>query len=359
MSSESLQDKRRAIREAVLNAIKKRETVVIRGTIAEPREMSVAELFEEEKGPAIVGWTVPDIFHLNQGVTWGGRNCESIYRVDEQKAQELEPEMIKKSIGGREIYAGGIIWSRSYLVFPYVESANRWVRAFSTPKLGGDDALNGLSKNADPTDHKARIMSELNVRIANGLITYPRTAKYLVQFYDTLSKREFKGRSLSQYHKSWYEYIWPRSPLLIRKPKIVCRRLMKSPAFALDNQGFLPTDSVITLIPRERFVELKETLRGAINEPVDDEQALLYVLVWLNSGYFKSILEKKRAKKRGGYPMVDERMLGRFTIPKPMAKIAEHVRAILTGKAKEVDLKAILSASKRKRLASEQTKLSQ
>jgi hypothetical protein len=357
MTAISIQSERNDIKTAVLEAIKKGKGVTKGKVRVTTREMPVAELFEEETTSEVSGWTLTNLFDVVQGVTWGGKECESIYRVSRTQSQGLEPEMIRKTIGGKDIATDRITWTGNYLVFPYTKSANKWVKAFVSPRLGGDDALD-FSKTYDPAEHRqSDLTAKLNLRIAGGIVAYPKTAKYLVEHHDKLIGREFESKLMSEYGKSWYEYHRPRTPVLTKKPKIVGKRLMREPAFALDTQGFLPSDSVIALIPKERFTELKDALQEALKIPVDNEDALRYVLTWLNSEYFGSVLHHKRAKKRGDYPMVDENMLARFTVPIPSGDRA-NVRAVVAGKAGKTDLQGIISASKKlKRSNPEQAKL--
>jgi len=356
MTAMSLQSQRNNIKTVVLEAIKKGKGVTKGGVRAATREMPIAELFEEETRSKVSGWTVTDLFEAVQGVTWGGKECESIYRVSSAEVQGLEPEMVRKTIGGKDVTTNRIVWAGNYLVFPYIESQyarNKWIKAFTMKS--GDDALD-FSKAFDSAERRqVDLPAKLNLRIASGIVAYPRTAKYLVEHHNKLIGREFESKLMAEYGKSWYGYHRPRTPELTKKPKIVGKRLMKEPAFALDTQGFLPSDSVITLIPKEKFAELKDALQKSLNAPVDNKDALRYVLAWLNSEQFELMLRHKRAKKRGGYSMVDENMLARFTIPTPSGSRA-NVRAMVKGEADKTDLKEILTASKKLK-RSEQAKL--
>jgi len=339
-----LREERESIRDAVLRAVKDARVTNVRGFVARPSKISLAELFEEKTGPSIVGWAIPELFHAMQGVTWGGKGCEHIYRIDAREASSYEDQMVRKCVGGADISAYQVNWSDSYLIFPYIERNNQWIKAFSSPQLGGDDALD-FSKTIKGTSerYEMKLLDRLNVRIAKGVVKYPRTAKHLIQFYDQLAEREFEGKRLAQYNKSWYEYHRPRRPALLHKPRILCKRMMKSPAFALDNQGFLPTDSAVALVPKSNFVELKKALSSVIERSLSNEDCLEYVLAFLNSDIFKSLLEKRRAKKRGGYPIVDEKLLGAFVVPRPSSRHARDVKTILAGNASAAILRGICS----------------
>jgi hypothetical protein len=357
MTAPLLQSKRQEIKAAVLDAIKRHKSVTKGKMKAATREMKVAELFEEEITTDVSGWKVTDLFKVAQGVTWGGKKCESVFRVSTAQAEGLEPEMVRKTIGGKDVETKKIAWNGNFLVFPYIEAkyqvGNKWVKAFTMKS--GNDALD-FSKIYDPAEQRqADLAAKLNLRVASGIVAYPKTARYLVNYHDILIGREFEGKLMAEYGKSWYEYHRPRTPELTAKPKIVGKRLMREPSFALDSQGFLPSDSVITLTPKNRFGELKDALRKSLKMTIDKEDALRYALTWLNSEQFGLLLRHKRAKKRGGYPMVDENMLAKFTIPTPSGSRAK-VRAIVRGEADKTGLREALAASK-KLIRSEQTKL--
>ena len=318
--------KRRKIREAVMQAVQKGK-VDLGDIIAISRKVSIQELFEEERVYAN-GWIITDLFDIKQGVTWGGYRCESIYVLEEKQASMLESEIVWKTIGGRNIKPWRIEWNGKYLLFPYVKRGKKWVRAFQSPKLGGVDVLD-FSVILNPYEKGKSIEEILNFRIAQRLVPYPKAATYLVSHYEDLSKRIFEGKNLSEYGKSWYEYHRPRAPSIVTKPKIVGKRMMKEPSFAIDTVGYLPRDSVISLIPKSRFKELKKQLSKITKTKISNEQALKYVLFFLNSEIFSRLLSKRRSKKRGGYPIIDERLMRLFVVPFPSDKFAEDIKAII------------------------------
>ena len=332
----SYPEKRREIREAVIRAITegKAELDHIK---AELKKVTIGELFEEEEKIKVKGWVITDIFDAIQGVTWGGRGCESIYVIEGEKASTLEPDIVRKTIGGRDLNPWSIDWQEKYLVFPYVARGNKWIRAFQQSSLGDTDALD-FSVMIYSYEKGKNIQERLSYRTAQGVMTYPKTASYLINYYEKLSQREFEGKTLSGYNKSWYEYHRPRGPISVTRPKIVYKRMMKEPTFALDEEGYLPRDSVVSLIPKERFKEVKEELEKVIGEPVSDKDAFNYILSFLNSDLFAKLLAKRRAKKRGGYPIVDERMLRRFVIPLPSSSHAKKIRKILKGDLTDIVL---------------------
>jgi len=128
----------------------------------------------------------------------------------------------------------------------------------------------------------------------------------------------------------WYEYHRPRTPIVIRKPKIVGPRLVKTARFALDSKGFLPRDSVVVIVPKQKaFEDLKSPLDKTLNRKTPEEEALLYILAFLNSETFDHLLREKISKKRGGYPIVDERLLQRMGIPIPTRASKNVVEKLL------------------------------
>jgi hypothetical protein len=170
----------------------------------------------------------------------------------------------------------------------------------------------------------------LEHRIALGLIKYPHAATYLIQYYEQLKGRVFEGKPLQGYNKMWYEYHRPRTPTVIRKPRIVGPRLVKTARFALDTDGFLPRDSVVVIAPKQKtFENLKNSLDKTLSRKTSEEEVLLYILAFLNSETFDNLLREKISKKRGGYPIIDERLLQRLGIPIPTKASKNVVEKLL------------------------------
>lgn len=342
--------KRKEMHKVVLVALQKGRSKT-KNFVATCKRIRLGELFEEERVTDIDGWTIPELFDTNQGVTWGGSECKDIYVVDNKVASSIESGVVHKTIGGKDISAFKIKWEGKFLVFPYVKSKTKWIRAFQHPTLGGADALD-FSIQLSNYEKGKSIQAKLKYRIAKNVVSFPNAASYLVKHYDKLEQREFEEKTLSQYNKSWYEFHRARTPKLITKPKLVCKRLMRSAAFALDNTGYLPRDSVISMIPKEKLHDLKKSLEAALRHGVTIRQTLHYTLAFLNSEMFQELLEKRRSKKRGGYPIVDERLLQSFTIPRPNTKHAKMIEKIVQRRLENINLRDLCMPSKKR-----QTKL--
>jgi hypothetical protein len=334
------------IRKVVLDAIKNGKAE-IKGIKASMRKVSISELFEEKELHNFDGWLVTELFDLEQGVTWGGENCKEIYVIGKEVAGHLEQKLLYKTIGGRDIKAGRIDWREEYLIFPYVRAKSKWIPVFRHPSLGGDDALD-FAKSVSSTEEGKDIKGKLNYRIAKGLVSYPLVASYFVEHYEKLENREFEDKKMSSYNKCWYEYHRPRKVSLLKKPKIVYKRVMKDPSFAIDEKGYLPRDSVVSMTPRNKFAELKANIESILKKEVTVEQALGYAVAFLNSDLFREVLEHRRSKKRGGYPIVDERLMKRFTIPRGTSKDVSILNKILQGNADEKDLLILCRPSRKK-----------
>lgn len=335
----SLAERRYEIKNLVLRVLKDEKDSSSSNFRASFTRMKPETLFEETVLASVGGWTITELFTPRQGVTWGGQNCESIFVIGEKAAADLESAMIYKTIGGKDIRPGKIEWTGESLVFPYIARNQRWISAFLNPNLGGVDSLD-FDENLDHSEKGREAEWKLKERIARKWISFPKTAEYLFSFYDTLRNRIFKNKPLSDFNKMWYEYIWQRDPSITAKGKIVTPRLTKEARFAIDNYGYLPRDSVISLLPKGRFSELTGELSEVVGKRVSDEMALRYVLVFLNSRRFNYLLTSQRAKKRGGYPMVGEKTLGRFTIPRPQKSLLNHVESILSGTSAQKDIEA-------------------
>ena len=308
------------VREAVLKALKEKRVQITVGLVqAFYSEVELSDVFKEPEQyfKPDTGWTLGQLFDIRQGVTWGGSGCETIFVLDEDTVRKLglEPELVRKTIGGEDIEPWKINWKGYYLLFPYIERNGKWIRAFLNPDKGDMDVLDFTIKVARQEDPQEDLLSRLRWRIAEGLVKYPRAAEYLVRHYDVLSKRI--GSPLPR-NRKWYEFHRPREPILVKAPKIVCRRLMREPVFALDEEGYLPRDSVWCLIPRPaRLKEVKTKLRKVLKRDVTDREALNYILHHLNSGAFKQVLNKRISRKRGGFITITKDILEFFIVPEP------------------------------------------
>jgi type I restriction-modification system DNA methylase subunit len=302
-------------------------------------------LLEPSVAPRM-GKSLLDFVEVIQGVTWGGKGTESIFLKKEDSAEKLnlEHEIVLKCIGGENIKRWHIEWKGEHLLFPYVVDGNKWSRAFKIVRKDIteplrlidpldfesyiDDKEREISQQDLPENEK--IMNILEHRIALGLVKYPNAATYLAEHYQQLRRRTFEGKSLRQYNKMWYEYHRPRTPAILQKPKIVGARLMKKASFALDTHGFLLRDSAIAIIPkRGAFKNLTDSLEKALERKLSEEEVLMYILAFLNSEVFDRLLIEKISKKRGGYPIVNEELLQRFSIPIPTTAYKDIVEKLL------------------------------
>lgn len=341
-----LPEKREQMRRVVLKALKTGKAKNDSFS-AIRRKISLEELFEEETKSAFEGWPVSKYFDIKQGVTWGGLKCEDIYVVDKKAASSLESKCVFRTIGGKDIDANKINWGQKYLVFPYIGAKSRWIPAFKHPNLGGDDALD-FSRQLSRYERGKDVHDILEYRIAKDLVDFPKLASYLVEHYTKLEQREFEEKKMSEYGKSWYEYHRPRTPRLITRRKIVGRRLMKTPAFALDRTGYLPRDSVISLIPKRNFEELRKRFEKALRHKVTKNQMLSFTLAMLNSEMFQELLKRKRSKKRGGYHMIGERLLNRFFLPRPNQENSREIERVFQGQIEDLDVKEIYKACEKR-----------
>ena len=333
----TLAEKRKEIRYLTLETIKNRKDSASGHFLSTYKTMKTETLFEETTVIHASGWKVTELFDLRQGVTWGGEECAPIFVVNKSIASQLEEELTPRTIGGRDIQRGTIVWGDENLVFPYLSQKKKWIPAFQIPSVGEGDSLD-FDINIDESEKAQSAEFKLKVRTGRKIIPFPRVAEYLFKYYDILSRRVFKEKPLSAYRKMWYEYIWQRDPSLTSKNKIVCRRLTPEARFAIDGVGYLPRDSVISLLPKGQFNTLKAILGKVVDKSISNKDTLEYALAFLNSKAVDNLLASQRAKKQGGYPMVGERILKRFIIPKPEPKNASRVEAIIYGKFEAEDI---------------------
>jgi len=294
------------IKELITDSKEKDELLLIK-----KEKMSISDLFEEKKSN-INGYILTKILDAFQGVTTGGAGSTEIFGSPPEDTKD-NCELVFKSIMGRNIYPYEIEWSNDYCIFPYRIDSDDFVPAFNK---NGRDVLN-FNKNFDSNENGKTNEEKLLYRIAKNLVDYPRIAEYLFSHYDNLSKRKFEGKTMFELNKEWYEYHRNRTPEILQTPKIVCRRLMKEPSFAIDDVGYIPKDSVVCFTPRPEFKQLLSELEKMTGDKLSIIDGYNYILSYLNSEWFGEILEAKRAKKRGGYPRIGERMLDSIVIPSP------------------------------------------
>jgi hypothetical protein len=329
-------EKRKEIRRVILETLRNKDNLLSENFRTTYKVMKTEALFEETTLIHANGWNVTELFELREGVTWGGEGCESVFVVDESVASTMEKELTPRTIGGRNVRPGRITWNGEHLVFPYVALKQKWVPAFHNPQLGIDSL--DFEVSIDELEKGKTHEYKLKARTAQKYVAFPNVAEYLFGYYDILSKRVFKERPLADYRKMWYEYIWQRDPSILKIPKIVCPRLTPEARFAVDKYGYIPRDSVRCLIPKNQLESLIKTLSKIANRPVSMEICLNYVLAFLNSQAFNDLLAAQRAKKRGGYPIVGEKMLKRFIIPRPEPKYHNEIGRILNGSYEQRDI---------------------
>ncbi len=349
----NLSSTRRVLVESVWKAFQQTSLESMEKHVLEFRELGITVTVTVESMPDLLGFKfiqqsqackpLTEFVDVLQGVTWGGKGSERIFWLSEEEVTKhrLEGELLFKGIGGEDVKKWRVEWRGYYILFPYKVVEDSWVRAFKM----SDEAKSRVGDALDFTkcidDFECRIMqanipedekikSMLDRRIALGLIRYPNTATYLVQYYRQLRSRVFEEKLIEQYNKMWYEYHRPRTPELVSKPKIVSPRLTKEARFALDTHGYLPRDSVVALIPkRDPFGKLKGVLSKVLGREVTEKEALMYLLAFLNSKFVDQLLSEKVSKKRGGYVIVNEKLLQGICIPIPAESHRKSVEELL------------------------------
>jgi len=283
------------------------------------------------------GYRLTDLFIDKQGVTTGSNK---VFILDEKKIHELSEKgidlrkepLLFKCLAGREIQPWRIDWHRRWIILPYVKEGDEWRLAFIIQyKNAKVDALD-LSKYINKDEKNMGEEDRLTYRIALGLIRYPNTARYLFQSYDQLRNRVFEDKRIEEYAGSWYGYHRVRDlNVLTSKPKIVTPRLCDKPSFALDTEGYLPLDSVIALVPSEKFDELKNEVYSIPDKQADiTNKTLLYVLAFLNSRITHLILSLGAPRTPKGDYSIDEQVLSKIVIPKPSLLDRKTIEEIIT-----------------------------
>jgi hypothetical protein len=228
--------------------------------------------------------------------------------------------------------------------------------------VGGSDV--DLLSFDDPLDHDERGIIKrydhshaglerlINHRTAVYSLLLQNTARYLVQHYEDLSERTFKGRNIRTFGRQWYEYIWPRTPqLMLSRNKIVTPRLVRTAEFAWDSAGYLPQDSLITLGTPETgdrkktYEDFKAQLVEAVGTAVTPMDIRKYCLGFLNSDVGVFVITAGRTKTPKGSYTVNEEVLDQVPIPVPKNKavfrsVLDAVDALVAGTSDSSDNEA-------------------
>jgi hypothetical protein len=218
-------------------------------------------------------FSAADILEPFQGVTIGGVGCLEFVLMDKDQARilGLEADLIHSVIKGLEITKWEVLDVGSVILYPYTVKDDEAQPAFSLKgrrgmdektrvvlrQLGINDSLD-FDQLIDEREqeiarrkgvNRSTVNELLGNRVRLGLVSYQKTATYLVQHYELLEGRIFKKRNIRSFNREWYEFIWPRDPkAMMGKPKIVSPRLTKEVRFALDAIGIVPQDSCVCMI---------------------------------------------------------------------------------------------------------------
>jgi len=263
---------------------------------------------------------------VTQGVTIGGEGCLEIFFIKDKKVKinnktvTLESDPIAPILGGNNVRRWHIDWNGEMLIYPYQHNG--------TPMEFG---------NFDVNSNPSQVKKDLNKLIAMGVVKYPNVAKYLVQFFQKLAKREFEGKPLSAYGKKWFELHRPREPKKLQaKPKIVCPRMMEINRFALDERGFLILDSCMAIVPKRKGNKITKLIRKIskaleIDDYSESRLALLkYLLGILNSPITELLMKLSVPFLQNRYYQVSESFLSSIPImiPKELLLIRKVVLTV-------------------------------
>ena len=264
--------------------------------------------------------------NVSQGITIGGEGCLEIFSITGRKVKidgktvSLESDVVCPVIGGGNVKRWKIKWNKEMLIYPYDEN-------------GKPIELGVFNESASAT----QIRKRLNKLIALGVVRHHNVAKYLAQFFEKLSKREFEGKPLFSYGKRWFELHRSRDLGIVgAKPKIVCTRMMEMNRFALDEKGFLILDSCMAIVLKQNGKETLAALRkirDATKESDDLKVKLIllkYLLGILNSSITELLMKLSVPFLQGRYYQVSESFLSDIPIiiPKDSALIQDVVSAV-------------------------------
>ena len=264
------------------------------------------------------------------------------------RAAKLEPDLVRRAFKSRAIQAWSLPNQDLVLLYPYVGEAGQLRPAFAIkhPKLGDALDFDVALDNWEATRRSAGgqwLLDTLERRIAQGLVSYPNVARYLLSHYQRLQSRTFEHQNIREFGKMWYEYHRPRGVEVVSQvPRLVSPSLIRDIRFALDTKGFLSDDAAIFLVVTKdtgkAHAELRRKLASATGTPESDEDVQLYLLAQLNSDYALEVMKRGRNPTPKGYYPVNESFLDEVMVdgaPTPLVARAaiEHAKAELAARS--------------------------
>lgn len=312
-------------------------------------------------------WSAKKLLVFVQGVTPGG--ALELFELDEEQLQKLhlEQDLIFKALKGTDVQRWQIQWGGKWMLYPYIrlgrgKQATYYPAFYLQPKerpkekpdltdaLDFTTAIDLYEQRVmltvqDPFEQREKL---LTYRISRQLVRFPETARYLVKNYVELAGRIFKGRSMAEFDRQWYEYLWPRDCILMLAcPKIVSPYLTRKPRFALDREGYLAQHACMLLLPADdntNFANFRSALEQVVSRRLSLEDVLLYLLAFLNSPVSDFLLRTGRGRTPKGSYAVTEDYLSEIPIALPKTAgdgiaIINAVRKLMDGFA-EPDLEA-------------------
>jgi hypothetical protein len=193
--------------------------------------------------------TAAELLEMRQGVTPGG--CLDIFLMDKKKAEllSLEDTLVHDAIKSIQLDRWRIEWRDRVLFYPYHVKDDESKPAFTIQwdeiadeklkerlfQLSVEDSLDfDVQIDGRETEiirasgiNNESVSKLLKHRIALKLVNYPSCAKYLVQNYERLQGRRFKGQNIRDFNRRWYEYLWPRdASIMLAQPRILSPTLL-------------------------------------------------------------------------------------------------------------------------------------
>jgi hypothetical protein len=331
----------------------------------------------DRSAPARKWHAAAGLLEVRQGVTPG--NALEVFLMDWTAAQhlKLESTLLHKAIKSRDITRWSLNWNGLGILYPYVVVGKKAQPAFriQTDKvedpvlrkritqLGLRDALN-FDIQLDDWERqlvrqkgitKETVAKLLTHRIANGLVQYPMTARYLCSHYDRLEKRIFKHKNIRDFNREWYEMIWPRDPkLMLAKQRILSPRLVRTARFVLDVEGSLSDDACLFLQPTKKtdrgWKALSSQMETCLGRKAKPKELLVYCLAFLNSSRGSAaLLEGRRPTPKGSYQISEQSLREIFIAPPEKAQRAK-VLSLIESVEKLVAASGTFHASDRERL---------
>ncbi len=186
------------------------------------------------------------LIDISEGIFQGiASGKDPVFIIDKKivNSYRIEPEIIYPFLKGKDISRYSITWKDKYVIYPYDDDGN--------------------------------VIDEKNLKV-----NFPNAYQYLIENREKLKGRAYFDKS----NKKWYELWNQRKLKRFKQTKIITLDNAKENSFALDNNNFIGTTTVYSIILKSK----------SVND-------YIYTLALLNSKLLNFYHKKNTIPQRGGF----------------------------------------------------------